>query len=141
MNGRDIAKLNKILKSIKINFPRVNIKFSINERCIVCACINGHCFAFRNVREFVRTLAFLNGAKFTPRALDICKKEKNNKKKEFFLYWVANCVNYGHQKWRTLEDLRTEFNNLYGLEIKQGRKKSVKEGIHSTECTEEGQIL
>ena len=90
--------------------------------------------AFKNVREFVRALAFLNGAKFTPRALETLKKEKTTKKKEFFLFWVANCVNYGRQKARSLEDLRGEFNELYGLEIKQGRKKRT----DPTECTEQG---
>ena len=139
MQTNDITKLNKIMKAIKINFPKIKIDFCVFSSGEVASCINKNCLAFKNVREFVRALAFLNGAKFTPRALETLKKEKTSKKKEFFLYWVANCVNYGHQKARSLEDLRQEFNKLYNVEIKQGRKKRPKEGTTTqepTECTE-----
>lgn len=116
MNGRDIAKLNKILKSIKINFPRVNIKFSINERCIVCACINGHCFAFKNLREFIRALCFLYDAKFSAKSLALKKKE-NYKKKNLFFYWLENVAKYTTNKGLKLEELKAEFNGKYGKEI------------------------
>ena len=132
MQTNDITKLNKIMKAIQINSPCVKIDFCIFSSGEVASCINKNCLAFKNVRDFVRTLAFLSGAKFTPRALETLKKEKTNKKKDFFLYWVANCVNYGHQKGRTLEDLRAEFNKLYNVELKQGRKKKPS----ATECTE-----
>ena len=125
MQTNDIAKLNKIIKSIKINCPKIKINIVLLSDGSSFACINKICLAFKNVRELVRTLVFLYNAKFTPYALNICKKEKTTKKKEFFFFWVANCINYGHQKGRTLEDLRNEFNALYGLEIKQGRKKKV----------------
>ena len=139
MQTNDITKLNKIMKATSINFPNVKINFAILHNGEVVACINKNCLAFKNIREFVRALAFLNGAKFTPRALESLKKEKTSKKKEIFLYWVANCVNYGHQKERSLEDLRQEFNKLYNVEIKQGRKKRPREeteGTDLTECTE-----
>jgi hypothetical protein len=129
------------MKAISVNFPNVKIDFCVFSSGEVASCINKNCLAFKNIREFVRALAFLNGAKFTPRALDTLKKEKTSKKKEFFLYWVANCVNYGHQKARSLEDLRQEFNKLYNVEIKQGRKKRPKEETTTqglTECTEQG---
>ena len=80
-----------------------------------------------------RAIVFLINAKFSPKAIEKLLKEKTSKKKEFFLYWVGNCVNYGHQKGRTLEDLRGEFNEIYGFEIKQGRKKKAQ----PTECTEQ----
>ena len=140
MQTNDITKLNKIIKAIKVNFPKIKIDFCVFSSGEVVSCINKNCLAFRNVREFVKALAFLDSAKFTPRALETLKKEKTSKKKEFFLYWVANCVNYGHQKGRTLEDLRAEFNKLYNVEIKQGRKKRPREetnGTDTTECTEQ----
>lgn len=141
MQTNDITKLNKIMKAISVNFPNVKIDFCVFSSGEVASCINKNCLAFKNIREFVRALAFLNGAKFTPRALETLKKEKTSKKKEFFLYWVANCVNYGHQKARSLEDLRKEFNKLYNVEMKQGRKKRAKEETATqglTECTEQG---
>lgn len=125
MQTNDITKLNKILKAVKVNFPNIKIDFCVFSSGEVATCINKKVLAFKSVRDFVKALAFLNSAKFSPVALASLKKEKTIKKKEFFLYWVGNRVNYGHQKGRTLEDLRKEFNKLYGVEIKQGRKKKM----------------
>ena len=96
--------------------------------------INKKVFFFKGTKELVRAIVFLIDAKFSPKAIEILLKEKTTKKKEFFLFWVANCVNYGHQKGRTLEDLRTEFNKIYGLEIKQGRKPKKTAGSATTEA-------
>lgn len=115
MNGRDVAKLNKILKSIKVNFPRVDIKFSINERCIVCACISGHCLAFKNLKEFVKALCFLYDAKFSLKAIELKKKE-NYKKKNLFFYWLENVAKYTTNKGLKLEELKAEFNEKYRKE-------------------------
>ena len=118
MIGKDFVKLGSVLKNINDN----KIDFCILSNGEVFACIDKKVYNFRSLKKFVRDLNFLNRAKFTPKALESLDKEKTTKKKEFFLYWVANCVNYGHQKGRTLEDLRQEFNTLYSVEIKQGRK-------------------
>jgi hypothetical protein len=136
MNAKDIVKIETLLQGIRHNFPKVKINYCVNMDHSAFLAINKKVFFFRGTKEMVRTIVFLVNAKFSPKAIEILLKEKTTKKKEFFLYWVANCVNYGHQKGRTLEDLRQEFNTLYGLEIKQGRKKRTKEGTHSTECQE-----
>ena len=130
MQGKDFVKLGYILKNIE----NKKIDFCILSNGEVFACIDKKVYNFRNLKKFVKDLEFLRNAKFTPRALASLDKEKTTKKKEFFLYWVANCVNYGHQKERSLEDLRQEFNKLYNVEIKQGRKKRP----GPTECTEQG---
>lgn len=137
MQTNDITKLNKIMKAIEVNFPNVKIDFCVFSSGEVASCINKNCLAFRNVREFVRALAFLNGAKFTPRALETLKKKKNQKKKNIFFYWLLTCVSMTRNKGKTLEELRQEYYKIYGLEIKQGRKKKAR----PTECTESGQIL
>jgi hypothetical protein len=123
MNAKDIVKIETLLQGIRHNFPKVKINYCVNMDHSAFLAINKKVFFFRGTKEMVRTIVFLVNAKFSPKAIEILLKEKTTKKKEFFLYWVANCVNYGHQKGRTLEDLRQEFNTLYGLEIKQGRKK------------------
>lgn len=137
MQGKDFVKLGYILKNIE----NKKIDFCILSNGEIFACIDKKIYNFRNLKKFVKDLEFLRNAKFTPRALASLDKEKTTKKKEFFLYWVANCVNYGRQKARSLEDLRQEFNKLYNVEIKQGRKKRPKgetatQGL--TECTEQG---
>ena len=131
MNGRDIAKLAKILKSIKIYFPNVDLKFSINENNNVCACINKQCLAFKSVKDFVRTLCFLYDAKFSAKSIELKKKE-NYKKKNLFFYWLENVAKYTTNKGLKLEELKAEFNEKYGLEFKQGRKKRTV----PIECTE-----
>lgn len=115
MNGRDIAKLSKILKSIKVNYPNVKIKFTINENNVVCACINKQCLAFKNLREFVKTLCFLYDAKFSLKAIELKKKE-NYKKKNLFFYWLENVAKYTTNKGLKLEELKAEFNEKYGKE-------------------------
>lgn len=130
MQGKDFVKLGYILKNIK----NKKIDFCIISNGEVFACIDKKIYNFKNLRKFIKDLIFLKNAKFSPRAFEVLDKEKTTKKKELFLFWVGNCVNYGHQKGRTLEDLRQEFNKLYGLELKQGRKK--KKG--PTECAEQG---
>jgi hypothetical protein len=137
MHSNDIAKLNKIIKASKINFSKVKINFAILDSGEVAACINGTCLLFENVRKFVRDLAFLNDAKFSAAAVKACEKKKKQKKKNIFFYYLFSCVNYNRNKMRSLEDLRAEFNKLYGLEMKQGRKKKTQ----SPECAEQGQIL
>lgn len=137
MQGKDFVKLGYVLKNIE----NKKIDFCILSNGEVFACIDKKIYNFKNLKKFVKDLEFLRSAKFTPRALSSLDKEKTTKKKEFFLYWVANCVNYGHQKARSLEDLRQEFNKLYNVELKQGRKKRAKEGIttqDTTERTEQG---
>ena len=134
MQGKDFVKLGYVLKNIE----NKKIDFCILSNGEVFACIDKKIYNFRNLKKFVKDLAFLNSAKFTPRALASLDKEKTTKKKEMFLYWVGKCVNYHHQKGRTLEDLRQEFNKLYNVEMKQGRKKRPKEGNATqatTECT------
>lgn len=139
MQTNDIAKLNKMLKAIKVNFPKIKIDFCVFSSGEVVTCINKNCLIFENVRKFVRELNFLNSAKFTPSALKACLKKKNLKKKNIFFYWLLTCVKYTKNKGRTLEDLRHEFNELYHVEMKQGRKKRPREetkGTAPTECTE-----
>ncbi len=118
MIGKDFVRLGSVLKNINDK----KIDFCILSNGEVFACIDKKVYNFRSLKKFVRDLNFLNRAKFTPKAIESLDKEKTTKKKELFLYWVANCVDYGHQKGRTLEELRQEFNRLYNVEIKQGRK-------------------
>lgn len=133
MNGRDIVKIETLIQSIRYNFPKIKINYCVNMDHSAFLAINKKVFFFKGTKELVRAIVFLINAKFSPKAIEILLKEKTNKKKEFFLYWVGNCVNYGRQKGRTLEDLRQEFNKLYNLEMKQGRKKRTQ----PTECTEQ----
>jgi hypothetical protein len=138
VHSNDIAKLNKIIKASKINFPKVKINFAILDSGEVASCINGYCLTFENVRKFVRELAFLNEAKFTQPALKACGKKKNKKKKNIFFYWLFTCVSMARNKGKTLEELRQEYYKIYGLELKQGRKKRLKEETATqglTECT------
>lgn len=123
MNGRDIVKIETLIQGVRHNFPKIKIDYCVNMDHSAFLAINKKVFFFKGTKEMARAIVFLMNAKFSHKAIEILLKEKTTKKKEFFLYWVANCVNYGHQKGRTLEDLRGEFNELYGLEIKQGRKK------------------
>lgn len=135
MQGKDFVKLGYILKNIE----NKKIDFCILSNGEVFACIDKKIYNFKNLRKFIKDLIFLKNANFSPRAFEVLDKEKTNKKKEFFLYWVGNCVNYGHQKGRTLEELRHEFNELHHVEMKQGRKKRPREetkGTAPTECPE-----
>ena len=136
MQGKDFVKLGYILKNIE----NKKIDFCILSNGEVFACIDKKIYNFKNLRKFVKDLIFLKNANFSPKALASLDKEKTTKKKEIFLYWVGNCVNYGHQKSRTLEGLRKEFNQLYNVELKQGRKKGSKgasKETHRTECAEQ----
>lgn len=146
MQTNDIAKLNKIIKAIKTNFPKLKIDFCVFSSGEVATCINGHCLGFENVRKFIRDLAFLNDAKFTPAALKACGKKKNQKKKNIFFYYLLTCVSMTRNKGKTLEELRTEYYQKYSLEIKQGRKKrKATEGVApggsaTAETEEKGQL-
>lgn len=122
MIGNDFVRLGRLLK----NIDNMKIDFVILSTGEVFANIGENIYNFRSLKKFIKDLEFLRCANFSPRAFEVLDKEKTNKKKEFFLYWVANCVNYGHQKGRTLEDLRQEFNKLYNVELKQGCKKKPK---------------
>lgn len=141
MHSGDIAKLLKMLNVIKYDFPKIKISYALLDSGEVLSCINNYCLAFDNIRAFTRDLNFLMDAKFTPRALKACRKKKNMKKKNIFFYWLATCVNYNKKKSVTMEDLRAEFNKIYGLEMKQGRKKRTASAgeapPHPTECTEQ----
>jgi hypothetical protein len=134
MHGGDIAKLSKMLKIIKNDFSKIKISYALLESGEVLACIKDHCLSFDNIKHFVRSLAFLMDAKFSAAALKACEKKKKQKKKNIFFYYLFSCVNYNRNKARSLEDLRQEFNKLYGLEMKQGRKKKTQ----SPECAEQG---
>ena len=122
MQTNDIIKLNKLLKAIEINFTNVQITFCVWCDGSVTSVIRKNLLYFKNLKQFVKSLAFLIDAKFSPLALERIKKEKKPKKKNIFFYWLAMCVNFQLNKDKTLAELRQEFNELYGIEMNQGRK-------------------